>query len=155
MLLALVSSSWAANMKQIDLNNKSAVYALGREIAEGVALSIVTGMSVVDSDLEYEFDYKNETVARQDHTVLFIDVLIKITSQKIAANNISFDLILNRQPAGDSGFGYVLGIVKNIKVDGHNDNNGMLNALHNSMFIETDEGTVQVGIQNGRLVIYE
>ena len=59
------------------------VYDIGKDIAEGINLSILTGLSLVDDELQYSDRYLNETFTFEENTWPIINVFIDIESQII------------------------------------------------------------------------
>ncbi len=126
-------------------NEFDEVYNIGKQIAEGVALSIVTGLSLVDQDLEYSFTAEPDIFTYQENTWPILDVIVETQSKKIGDSKITFVLVLEIEKSSN----VVVGTVKNVKVNGQADES--LNILNNTMYIETEEGTKQVQLINGQL----
>tara|TARA_Y100000310_G_C20018697_1_gene506390 strand:- start:12 stop:527 length:516 start_codon:yes stop_codon:yes gene_type:complete len=123
-------------------------YEIGRQIAEGLILSIVVGMSIVDDKLVYSDEIKETTFSYGGNTWPILDVLIETESKLIGNNKIKFVLLLELGPDGT-----VVGTVKNMIVDGSTDN--MFSMMNNTMYVETEEGTEQVQLIGGELHFVE
>lgn len=125
------------------------VYDIGKDIAEGINLSILTGLSLVDDELQYSDRYLNETFTFEENTWPIINVFIDIESQIIGDIGIKYFLILENDQNG-----VVVGTVKTMRVDGDYDD-PFLTMLNNTMYIETDDGTEQVQIIDDQLYFVE
>tara|TARA_Y100000746_G_C15218341_1_gene332310 strand:- start:10 stop:465 length:456 start_codon:yes stop_codon:yes gene_type:complete len=125
------------------------VYDIGKDIAEGINLSILTGLSLVDDELQYSDRYLNETFTFEENTWPIINVFIDIESQIIGDIEIKYFLLLENDQNG-----VVVGTVKTMRVDGDYDD-PFLTMLNNTMYIETDDGTEQVQIIDDQLYFVE
>ena len=125
------------------------VYDIGKDIAEGINLSILTGLSLVDDELQYSDRYLNETFTFEENTWPIINVFIDIESQIIGDIQIKYFLLLENDQNG-----VVVGTVKTMRVDGDYDD-PFLTMLNNTMYIETDDGTEQVQIIDNQLYFVE
>ena len=125
------------------------VYDIGKDIAEGINLSILTGLSLVDDELQYSDRYLNETFTFEENTWPIINVFIDIESQIIGDIGIKYFLLLENDQNG-----VVVGTVKTMRVDGDYDD-PFLTMLNNTMYIETDDGTEQVQIIDDQLYFVE
>ena len=125
------------------------VYNIGKDIAEGINLSILTGLSLVDDELQYSDRYLNETFTFEENTWPIINVFIDIESQIIGDIEIKYFLLLENDQNG-----VVVGTVKTMRVDGDYDD-PFLTMLNNTMYIETDDGTEQVQIIDNQLYFVE
>jgi hypothetical protein len=143
----LVILTWATLcMGQSSPDNQyTETHSVGKQIAEGVSLSIVTGLSALDQELKYSLETKKDTFTYQGNTWPILDVAIDTESQKLGNNKITFVLLMEV----DQGTQVIVGTVKNVKVNGKT--GGNLAALNNTMYIETEEGTEQVQMVNGEL----
>jgi hypothetical protein len=120
-------------------------YSIGKEIAEGVSTSIMVGLSVVDPGLQYKITTSNNEFTFEDNTWPIIDVSVNVESEVLSNPKITFVLMLEIDPITKS----VVGTVKNIKVDGEAE--ASLEIMNNTMYIETEEGTEQVQLVDGKL----
>ena len=125
------------------------VYDIGKDIAEGINLSILTGLSLVDDELQYSDRYLNETFTFEENTWPIINVFIDIESQIIGDIGIKYFLLLENDQNG-----VVVGTVKTMRVDGDYDD-PFLTMLNNTMYIETNDGTEQVQIIDDQLYFVE
>ena len=121
------------------------VYSIGNEIAEGVSTSIMVGLSVVDPGLIYKIETSNNEFTYEDNTWPIIDVSVNVESEVLSNPKITFVLMLEIDPITES----VVGTVKNVKVDGEVEPS--LQMMNNTMYIETEEGTEQVQLIDGKL----
>ena len=155
MLISLIAAgtTHAATLKTVNLANEKEIYALGRSIAEGVALSFVVGMQEVDANLKYDIKFNNDKFSAQGNTWPIIDVKLEISSPKLQSPMMTFVLFLEASGTTDRDRGYIFGTVKNIKVDGKQDQH--MAVMNNKMFSETDEGTTEIAINNGKIFIVD
>ena len=142
----IVPQVGASEPKRITSTDMQDVYAVGNEIAEGVALSFGEGLKLVDSGVKYSIEHENDTLTVQPHTWPIIETTIMFSGTRIGSGKASFVLFL------EVGYGTVVGTVKHIKVDGELQQDS---PLLNTMFIETEEGTEQVMLNNGKLFFAE
>ena len=112
-------------------------YEIGRQIAEGLILSIVVGISIADDELVYSDEIKESTFSHGGNTWPILDVLIETESKIIGNNEIKFVLFLELGPDE-----IIVGTIKNMTVDGSTDN--VFSMMNNTMYVETEEGTVLV-----------
>jgi hypothetical protein len=130
-------------------HSEKEIYAVGREIAEGIAQSIGEGMKLVDESTRYTVKCSNSKFSYGGNTWPVVDVqLIYRMSGDKSDNKITFTLLLESD--ADK---HIVGTVKAIKNNGKSDD--FLEPLNNTMFAETNEGTVEVSIRNGKIVIVE
>lgn len=130
-------------------NEFEEIYIVGRQIAEGVSLSILTGLSALDQKLQYSFETKRDIFTYRGNTWPILDVILKTESQKIGNTIITYVLLLEV----DQNSQIIAGTVKNIRANGEVDES--LNILNNTIYIETKEGTEQVQYINGQLSLVE
>lgn len=142
-LLNIVFLGFASNY------DKERVYSIGEEISEGVALSIVIGLATADEDLKYEISRIRDEFTHQNYTWLLIRSAIDIQSKTLNNMHITFWLALEVNPSD----GVVIGTVKRMMLDG--EKNEYLSLMNNKMFVETEEGTVQVALKNGKIKYLE
>lgn len=123
-------------------------YEIGRQIANGLILSIVMGMSLVDEDLLYSYDIEETTFSFDGNTWPVLDILIETESKLIGKNEIKFVLFMEVGPNGTT-----VGTIKNMTVDSSTEN--LFSSMNNTMYVETDEGTEQVQLIDGNLYFVE
>ena len=123
-------------------------YEIGRQIADGLILSIVVGLSIVDDELVYSDEIKETTFSHGGNTWPILDVLIETESKLIGNNEIKFVLFLELGPDE-----IIVGTIKNMTVDGSTDN--VFSMMNNTMYVETEEGTEQVQLIGGELRFVE
>ena len=133
------------SIKEVLFNSS---YEIGHQIAEGLILSIVWGMSIVDDELLYSHEISESTFSYSGNRWPILDVTIETESNVIGNSIIIFVLLLE---LGDDGT--VVATVKNMKVDGLAENS--FSALNNTMYVETEEGTEQVQLIEGELYFVE
>lgn len=121
-------------------------YIDGDKIAEGVSLSMVTGMAVADPKLTYLTTTVHDTLTN-NNTWPLIEVTTKIYSKIIGDIIITYYLLM------EQGTNNIVGTVKMIKVNGNPKNS--LIVMNNKMFIEDNIGTRQVQIINGEIQIID
>jgi len=123
-------------------------YEIGRQIAEGIILSIVVGMSIVDDELVYSDEIKETTFSYGGNTWPILDVIIETESKLIGNNKFKFVLLLELGPDGA-----VVGTIKNMTVDGSTVN--VFSMMNNTSYVETEEGTEQVQLIKGEMHFVE
>jgi hypothetical protein len=121
-------------------------YEIGRQIAEGLILSIVVGMSIVDDELVYSDEIKETTFSYGGNTWPILDVFIETESKLIGNNEFKFVLLLELGPDGA-----VVGTIKNMTGSTVN----VFSMMNNTSYVETEEGTEQVQLIKGELHFVE
>ncbi len=122
-------------------------YIYGDKIAEGVSLSMVTGMMVTDPKLTYLTTFVHDTLTIKNNTWPLIEVTTKVYSKIIGDIVITYYLLM------EQGANNIVGTVKRIKVNGNPKNSLII--MNNKMFIEDDIGTRQVQVKDGKIQIID
>ena len=123
--------------------NNSEIYKIGNEIAEGVGTSVAIGITSSDPDSKYKINKSEGKFSFQGNTWPIIDVSIDIDSALLRNPKITFTLLLE----ADQSSGTIVGTLKNIRADG--EKSQPLEGMNNTYYIETEEGTEQVTLENG------
>jgi hypothetical protein len=115
----------------------SKYYPTGLEIAEGLSLSIKTGMTAIDPNLVYTLETKKGVFAFEGNEWPIVDVQISIESKLLNNPIITYKILLEEDKSGT-----IVGTVKVVRADGKEDPS--LKYLENTMYIGNKEGTQQV-----------
>ncbi len=134
----------AQNPNKIWTKRQEAALGIGKQIADGVATSIVEGMKLVDPGLDHDLSISPKDIGNGNHSWRMIDAVIDVKSKVMKDPKITFTLLLEIDSSSDQ----VIGTVAEINCDGKP--NAMLNGMKNKMFTETTEGTEQVELVDGQ-----
>ncbi len=134
----------AINPNKLWTKKQEAALDIGKQIAVGVATSIVEGMKLVDPELDHTLSISPKDIGDGNHSWRMIEAVIDVKSKVMKNPKIAFTLLLEIDSSSDQ----VIGTIAEIKGDGKP--NAMLNGMKNKMFTETTEGTEQVELINGQ-----
>jgi hypothetical protein len=127
----------------------SKYYPTGLEIAEGLSLSIKTGMIAIDPNLVYTLETKKGVFAFEGNEWPIVDVQISIESKLLNNPVITYKILLEEDKSGT-----IVGTIKVVRADGKEDPS--LKYLENTMYIGNKEGTQQVVLDEaGNIQIVE
>lgn len=148
--LGLAAQSVAGDKVSFKDEVYARVYQVGKEIAQGVGLSLVVGIAYSDPDLKYSIESKEDVFSVAGITWPILHVIVNIESKKIGDNKITFALFLETE----EGVGTIIvGTVMNIRANGKVEQ--VLAVMNNHMFVETEEGTREVTLVEGELYFVE
>ena len=155
LLVSLIISSCAgktanaqtetAEITTVEADKKDGIYDIGKRIAVDLGLTLATGMKMFDPKVEYDMTARADTFSAQGYTWPILRVNVNIKSEALANPKITFVLLLEK----DKSVGTIVATLKNIRVDGKK--NQALEIMHNTMYAETENGTEQVKIVNGKI----